>query len=89
MKWNARLNRAEKTGKFTDEDITLAGSWLTCAVGERAETLDRDPIGITTAAVDKAGVEFCFHVSNNDVKKARNSYNRIQQWGARRTEKAR
>lgn len=83
MNWKDRLIRAEKAGGFTFKDRKMAGSWLTCAVGERAEVLnltEEEP----SRAIENLGLNFLRAVNTNQLYNARRCFNLIQRWGARR-----
>ena len=88
MNWNARLERATKRGHFTDSNLRLAGSWLTCAVGERARHLGKAPLSDEDPdipyKIEAAGMAFFDAVCRNNVPEARKLYARIQRWGAQR-----
>lgn len=58
--WRDRLYRARKRGRFTQRDIDLAGSFTSCAIGERSLVLGqgtlthrytRDEFGDTASAI--------------------------------------
>lgn len=81
MDWNDRLNRAEKAGIFTQKDRIMAGSWLTCAVGERAVTLNLNPEDDPSEAIEGLGLRFLDAVLSNRYLEARRLLSLIQRWG--------
>ncbi len=84
MDWNDRLNQAQRVGSFTERDMRMAGSWLTCAVGERAAVLNLDAEDDPSDAISRHGIDFMYAVTNQDPAKARRLFHLIQRWGARR-----
>jgi len=84
MDWNDRLNRADKAGGFTMKDKAMANEWDTCAVGERAVTLNRHPVDDPSPAIKRLGLRLQRAVENDHYVGARRFFLLIQRWGARR-----
>jgi len=89
LNWKQRIARAKKTGKFTDEDCRLIGSFGTCFVGEAFDY--NHMIGMMSHLVDVQGINRrkankiyelgCVSetfVQNGDIKQAQQVYNKIQ-----------
>lgn len=74
MTWEERLIEAEKVGFFTDEDEELAGSYETCAVGERHH------IGIPKLGTElyRLGMLFNIAVIHGNIALAWEIYRDIQ-----------
>ena len=79
--WALRIDAAEKRGKFTRFEITLAkDNWATCAVGERRgfpAVADWDRFGYYGTPECKLGVEFGVAVTANNIPEARRLYEAI------------
>ena len=81
MNWNRRLARAEKCGRFTDDDITLASKWLTCAVGEHRGEYDQGIGGTPNSdALIRIGMRFALAVRHQDSASAAGAYAAIERW---------
>lgn len=75
--WAARIEAAEKRGKFTRYEAALArDSWTTCAVGEKhnwaSSFYDR------ADEEDRLGLAFGEAVNDDDVPLAKYLYEQIQ-----------
>lgn len=73
MTWEERLIEAEKVGFFTDEDEELAGSYATCAVGERHYIVPK--LG---SVLDRLGMLFDIAVTRGNIALAWEAYRDIQ-----------
>ena len=82
--WQRALERAEQEGKFSAADKKAAGSWLTCAVGETFETT-ADTLRSATIPIPEdsdviaLGMDFMWHVNQDEVLLARGVFQQIQQ----------
>ena len=73
MTWEERLIEAEKVGFFTDEDEELAGSYETCAVGERHHINPK-----CGTELDRLGMLFNIAVTRGNIDLAWGAYRDIQ-----------
>jgi len=75
LSWAVRIERAEKRGRFTAEEISLArDSWRTCAVGEKHGWLwDYERSEDEWTLGDKFGLA----VAEQDFTEARQLYEEI------------
>lgn len=90
--WSKRVREAEKTGKFTSNDIMASNYWGSCAVGEK---LIRDHgrlpyMGLMNKicsrenkALRRLGSDFTYAVTGNQVQKARKIFEKIQGYRTR------
>lgn len=82
LSWAVRLERAEKRGKFTQQEIDLAGDWTKCAVGERhnfpKESAYADDFLYESTQEGRLGIEFMYAVQNGNIPKAKRIYAGIQ-----------
>ena len=87
MNWKERIQRANKAGYFTTEDIRLSMDWTTCAVGELEvdySLLDNDNQDKYDAQVvilenlHNMGMEFYKQVILNNIDKTKAIYDLIQ-----------
>lgn len=79
MNWHERINRTEQRGRFTEFDISLAASWVTCACGEQDTRIPR--YGSTTVTYSEfeptdeilstSGKLFFSAVMNNEFERSR------------------
>ena len=84
MSWAKRIQAAVKRGRFTPSDMKLAGSWSTCAVGERPRKItgvymyskgNGGGFGLSPSSpFDAPGMDFMRAVENNRVGAAVDHY---------------
>ncbi len=83
LSWAVRLERAEKRGKFTEQEVSYAGSWLSCAVGERHGYPRKPGYQYITEFRDspeyRLGLEFDTAVYDQDIPEAKRIYQLIQE----------
>ena len=81
MRWKARLTRAERREAFCPDDILLAGSWSSCALGERTRDLSLDADTFAwKQAQRRQGNAFFKQVERDQIEQAKATYAAIQQW---------
>lgn len=57
--WAQRIDEAEQRDEFTEDDLELAGHWVTCACGEQDPRIPRGDIGKPLdEKLSKLGQEF-------------------------------
>ena len=75
--WAARIEAAEKRGKFTDYEVALASdSWLSCAVGEKHNW--PSTYYKLTEEEEWLGLDFGYAVSEEQIQQAKFLYEEIQ-----------
>jgi len=86
MPWDKRLERARSRGYFSQQEVTIARSWNSCAIGERRaqyqwpiETFFREKADKRDLAHTDLGIAFFRAIQTNDVEKAITVYSIIQQ----------
>ena len=83
MTWRERIDTAKQTGRFTEEDMAMAGSWCQCAVGEWAATKhygDAEDLSL-----QYLGMDFWWYVRDHRVEEAEGIYERIRQIPVKRS----
>ena len=87
MNWKERIQRANRIGYFTTEDISLSMDWTTCAVGELDvdySLLDNDNQDkydnqvVILENLHNMGMEFYKQVILNNIDKTKAIYDLIQ-----------
>lgn len=85
--WADRLALAESRGAFTADDCKRANSWTTCAIGERFNVRRRNTVqmqakvraqGSDEEAAFRLGMEFMHYVADDNIARARETYDAIQ-----------
>ena len=81
LTWDERITRAEKRGRFTEDDRWCAANFSTCAVGENADSY-RPRWSGSSVPLDlklfEYGYDFDEAVRIDNIPKARKLYGRIQ-----------
>ncbi len=87
MNWEQRMNEVISRKKFSEEDIELAGNFMTCPIGEKFNLKEveyyythlKQKYGneITNKIMD-LGVDFENRVINRNIKQAQQIFNKIQ-----------
>lgn len=70
--WGRRIIQAEERGEFSDKDIELAESWVTCACGKTSHDIPRRD-GLASPVDDKLreyGEQFEIDLEDNDFTQA-------------------
>ena len=82
--WRARVDEAEKRGKFTESEFALAMNWNQCACGEAynnifkfATEFKSDPMP-TDSRLKQLGGDFAGYVGTNKFKKCRDCLTAIE-----------
>ena len=87
MNWAERIARAEKEGRFTNEDSLMSRDWFTCAVGEKVFFRQTEcswsslPVAVHSILGSKAhrlGHRFHNSVGKDNISRAKQIYEEIQ-----------
>lgn len=79
LSWAIRIERAEKRGKFTEQEHNWSTEWMTCAVGEKHNFPRTDDYveHVDDTEID-LGVLFMRKVLDNNIPEAKRIYAEIQ-----------
>lgn len=83
--WWATIDRAEKRGFFTDEEIAKAQGWTTCACGRqdnRIPTRRHNPFVPHDERLFSLGIRFFNDVSAHNFAQARTTLTKIEKRAA-------
>lgn len=65
MTWLENIERAEKEGTFSDEDVNQAGNWMYCAIGEKYHPIENSETYVRDSIIKKYNVdEFYYKFSD-------------------------
>ena len=85
--WRVKVDKAEKRGHFTDNEVHAAGNWNTCAVGEAHKlnksvaAFRKDFYGYDVPKdkqLSRFGCSFSLWVDRNNPEKARMVLDKIE-----------
>lgn len=77
--WWKRIDDAEKSGGFSDEDYSLAADWVTCACGQQSPLVPRLDDGTPEdPQLDTLGCDFVDRVADNEFGMARRVLRKIE-----------
>ena len=86
MKWKKIIERAKKRRKFTEKEVGLASSFMTCAVKEYCKLDDNEKLSSGLQGeygtkkgdrLEKLGIAFYYAVEKDSFSKAEKIYDRI------------
>lgn len=82
LNWQERITAAEATGEFTEDDLELAGDWVTCACGAQDFSLFNANGTPTDRTLYQLGIDFYAAVEVNDAVSADTILYKIQKRAA-------